>query len=526
MDEHEILNLINDKKFVLASMKDLQKIIVSYLLSNLSYEFDIDNDIDNDNVMNYKKETKHLIENNLLLYQFLWIKYISIRLPEYNGVKELKQKYNTAIKIYKNINDMIDSNTNIKNINDNFKEYDVILRNLNHTLKIPTMNDYNKIIKKISKMTYFNFYIGYQKISLLYYFAIKYERKRDDSIINIMLLILEKISSKNNIIRNELIKNDLKSYSGDMFLNYVCNLPHPYDIKFAKLLIDNGANPNAVTIKTNRKVHNGINHINNRTPLIIAITKSKTDLAQLLINNGAHINPKNGTENYPLRYAMQNGVKMVKLLMDNGADIRNDDSKETLLIYPNICERAPLIYAAIENKYDIVKLLVEKGFDINRIDCRGDNALMYACMADVSIVKLLLDNGADVNHINENKDTPLMWACDRVNGNITKLLIDRGANINVRNASGFTPLIYACRKYINNVILLLDNGANINDRDASGKTAFYHAVSNNFFDIIKLLIKNHANINIADMDNITPLSVAIKNGNQQIIQYLKENGAY
>ena len=115
------------------------------------------------------------------------------------------------------------------------------------------------------------------------------------------------------------------------------------------------------------------------------------------------------------------------------------------------------------NKIEIIKLLIENGADVNTRDEGGKMPLHFA--NKVEMAKLLIDNGADVNTRDEGGKMPLHFA-NKVE--MAKLLIDNGADVNTRDEGGNTPLHFANK--VEMAKLLIDNGADVNAMSNKGQT--------------------------------------------------------
>lgn len=111
------------------------------------------------------------------------------------------------------------------------------------------------------------------------------------------------------------------------------------DTKIAKLLLDNGADPN---------ITDGQN-----SPLLTACEGRHTKIARLLLENGADPNLV-GTFSYPLKEAiLRRELRMVELLLEHKAD-------------PNIDQGAILRLAIDFNEADIFQALIDAGADVSR----------------------------------------------------------------------------------------------------------------------------------------------------------------
>lgn len=128
----------------------------------------------------------------------------------------------------------------------------------------------------------------------------------------------------------------------------------------------------------------------------IAANSGRFDIVEQLIKAGAGIHSKNDEI---LSHASRHGnMKMIKYLLDNGADINR--------IGGGI--NKPLTDAIKGGKKEIVKYLIQMGANVN-----ADNgeALRNAIeRGELEIVKELIKNGANINIVLKNDITPLQLA--------------------------------------------------------------------------------------------------------------------
>ena len=121
--------------------------------------------------------------------------------------------------------------------------------------------------------------------------------------------------------------------------------------------------------------------------LHVASRNGQIDSARILLDSGAHVNPRNSFEWIPLHEASWFGhLKLAQLLLERGADlnarIRDQDT--------------PVHLASHEGHLEIVRLLLDHGADVN---ARGDEGLTSYQVATRhghhGIAKLLLERGAE-----------------------------------------------------------------------------------------------------------------------------------
>lgn len=136
------------------------------------------------------------------------------------------------------------------------------------------------------------------------------------------------------------------------------------------------------------------------TPLHLALSKNKMDVAKKLINAGANLD---------------------------------------LVSQIGVCGPA-LHYAIIKEDTEIVKMMIAKGADVNvQEENSGYSPLYLASTLDqIETMKLLLATGADVNLVDYDDKAPLHFAAANGNGDIVKLLVDNKADVSLQDGEGET----------------------------------------------------------------------------------------
>ena len=146
----------------------------------------------------------------------------------------------------------------------------------------------------------------------------------------------------------------------------------------------------------------------------------------------------------PLHYvanAKNDPTNVAKLLIKNGAAINAKDDDEN----------TPLYLAAASGNTGIVKLLIENGAIIDAQTKYGDTPLMGTIkpsnyVSHTDIANLLIENGADINEkTNDMGYTPLHYAAWASSADMVKILIDEGAKVNITDLWGQTALDIAKR---------------------------------------------------------------------------------
>ncbi len=140
--------------------------------------------------------------------------------------------------------------------------------------------------------------------------------------------------------------------------------------------------------------------------------KGDIEAAKLFISEGININAlDNEGQTALMRASLFGHTKMVKLLLDHGADIkiRNKETHSTALME-----------AVAGNHVDVIRLLDQNGADVNERDVLNRTPLHVACMwGFVEAADTLIELGAKTDALDMTDQTPLMVA--EQNGN-TKMV--------------------------------------------------------------------------------------------------------
>lgn len=179
--------------------------------------------------------------------------------------------------------------------------------------------------------------------------------------------------------------------------------------------------------------------------LLSKVKYNDVDAIKSLIAAGADINQQDeGTGYTALMWACEfDYTDMAKMLVEEGADvnIRAKDGSTALV-------------RASGNAPGVVELLLAKGADIKAAPEDGIGVMLQALFGilykgfPIETVSILLDHGADVDETVLSPEdiagfTPLMFAVRDNHEELAKLLIKKGANVNARSENGKTPLILA-----------------------------------------------------------------------------------
>lgn len=196
-------------------------------------------------------------------------------------------------------------------------------------------------------------------------------------------------------------------------------------------------------------------------------------------------------------------------LLDSGAHIESTSQPERFSAEYEAKEknRTPLIVAAgtKEGSIKVVKLLLEKGADVNAIDANKETALFRAAsMGHTEIMKLLLAKKSLVNTINYNQSTPFI-AFIR---SYTQIPFPNYLQPEVKE------------KRLEMAKELLKEVTDINYCDVHNNTAIHYAYTTKQLDICKLLKENKADPTIKNLYGNSPYLLAQAIKDKELIEAL------
>lgn len=219
--------------------------------------------------------------------------------------------------------------------------------------------------------------------------------------------------------------------------------------------------------------------------------------ARLLLDCGADINAVDEDNRTALFYASLSGAAF---LIEKGIDVTKiDEYKNTALIYA----------IKARKDYDLAELLAKtRCLDI--LNGNGHSALTEAILEkQFEFAKKLILAGADVNAASEKGLTPVYCACDKSNLELVKMLVERGARVDIPCATAYYPHWPLCAAmYPDNYELveyLLEHGAKVNMADYGEETELFNVDSCKDLRIPLLLLKKGADVNYRNKIGLTPL---------------------
>eukprot|EP00434_Breviolum_minutum_P040057 symbB.v1.2.035588.t1/scaffold4833.1/size34140/1 len=235
------------------------------------------------------------------------------------------------------------------------------------------------------------------------------------------------------------------------------------------------------------------------TPLHLAVQNGHRDVVDLLLDENADIEAKNGHQQTPLHHAVETGHRdIVGLLLDKKAQIEAKGAKE----------QTPLHHAVEKGHRDTVNLLLEKKAQIEAKGAGEQTPLHHAVeKGHRDIVDLLLEKKADIEAKGRFQRTPLHRAVGKGDRDIVDLLLEKKADIEAKDRDQETPLHAAAfygRRCRDIVDLLLDENADIEAKNGHQQTPLHMAVDKEF---VKLLVEKDADLGAQDDFGVSALDV-------------------
>jgi ankyrin repeat protein len=164
------------------------------------------------------------------------------------------------------------------------------------------------------------------------------------------------------------------------------------------------------------------------TALHAASVRGYSDVASLLIKNGADPNSRDDRDRAPLHKVPHGGqlvmvessLEVARLLVSSGADVNvTDDPGWT-----------PLHAAARSGYRDVAELLLEYGASLDVQNECGETPLHLACVnGTLEVVRFLIGQGSDINYQKNNGIIPLHMASQTGHLDVARLLLDCGSDV-------------------------------------------------------------------------------------------------
>ena len=250
-------------------------------------------------------------------------------------------------------------------------------------------------------------------------------------------------------------------------------------VSIAKLLIDNGANPNSVTIF--------------ESPLFPAIFFKHFEMVKFLISRGAEINMKLGMS--PLFYAMgTSSFEMVDYLIKYGADVNH--------IYPTL-----YYHRLYSNSFTILVPVVNNGFIQIMKSLIQHNIRFDSFPTPNALINYVI--APPDSEINSDEAFKLMK-------HMFKILCDAGVGL---YDSPDNPLLFSYVEYPDFFKYLIQEGVNIGPL-YKGKNIIHHIAAYGDIEQLKDVLKYKIPLYKIDNKGRTPYDLAIQKEKYEMASFL------
>jgi ankyrin repeat protein len=206
-----------------------------------------------------------------------------------------------------------------------------------------------------------------------------------------------------------------------------------------------------------------------RTALIWAALEDDTETVRILLEAGANVNAIPNRNHYTALSgaAFGGNLQLARLLLDRGARLD-----------PGSGQMTALGAAAWGNNPGMVQLLLERGAAPETHGETGRTALHFAAINDSPVtLRMLLAKGANPEARSDDGETALLVAASLGSTEGIRLLLERGVNVEARMSGdaagrgGASALWLAARNHDSGKVRqLLDAGADVNAKSSDGRT--------------------------------------------------------
>ena len=262
------------------------------------------------------------------------------------------------------------------------------------------------------------------------------------------------------------------------------------------------------------------------TPLFLAVLGKRQETVKFLLDKGADPNAQTRFQTTPLFTAAESGnVEVIRLLLVRGAKVDH--------VSPFF--GGALHRAAYMDFPEAAKALLDAGADLKVADQRGQTPLHQAAqLGRVAVARLFVERGADVDALDRGGRSPLHWAVmagtDRSGANNSSelgfLLLGRGAKADTADAEGLTPLRTAVQKGLTDLAgAILRRGGDIKTPEpGTGRTLLHLAALKGYGDMAELLLARGADPSVRDADGKTAFDLAVAHGHPTVALRLSSTG--
>ena len=186
------------------------------------------------------------------------------------------------------------------------------------------------------------------------------------------------------------------------------------------------------------------------TPLHLAATYSRSDVASRLIASGAQINSQDRHGRTPLHCAVASGAKGVFQSLITNRNLNTN--------HQSVDGTTALMLAARHLNNDILNDMLRVDANANLLDKNGYTALHWAAAVDNAMaMQPLISHSADIDFPNCRGETPLFLSAKEGSTDCVRVLIQNAANSQITDLFGRYPFDIASEYLHTDIQLILAN---------------------------------------------------------------------
>ena len=269
-----------------------------------------------------------------------------------------------------------------------------------------------------------------------------------------------------------------------------------------------------------------------QTPLMYACRNGHSDVAWILLQNGASISSVSERGRTALFEAILAGQEdTVQALLNY--DVKNQELNINARQVQQ-SDRTALMLAIREHYLTgmaeiVTCLLNHPKIDVNLQDLDGHTALIIAASNNFTeAVHALVERPELRINLVEKKvgRSALMYAASGDHPEMAEKLLENGANPEMKDVDGNTALILAATYGCTSVVeMFCRKGSGLHDTDETGRGAIHRASVGGHLQVIQLLHQSNVDVNLQCRDGGTPLHDASRHGGAEAAKALLEYGA-
>jgi len=255
------------------------------------------------------------------------------------------------------------------------------------------------------------------------------------------------------------------------------------------------------------------------TPVLDAIYHKHEHVAKFLIEKGSRVDQE------LLKPAAEYGLNnLVRILLSKGVDANAPSYGQTALEAAVASRHNP------EGRFELVKLLLENGANIRTN--QGAPLLLRAAASRLEdIAMLLIEYGAPLEGKGDGGMTIVHCAAELGYLDVIRMAVAKGAQLDLQDNDGRTPLhLAACKGHteLMEVLLKAEAGEWVDRKNKRGCTALHEAITANNVEAARVLVEHGASMTCQTYPSSTstsPLAQAVKERRAEIVQIFIDKGA-